>query len=165
MEARVLVLCAALALAGCGADGEPQADQPPAVRETSEHFGFIRSVDTASDPVVIEFDEAEWLTGEAAQEAAQEDGAIAPGDPVPNDYYIRNPDQSTRPYELAPDAEVTATRCLLCRDGKPGNLTDFLRSFSKRGQTYADAYRGSDSQYWLTIEEQVVVGIDEQYRP
>jgi hypothetical protein len=33
------------------------------------------------------------------------------------------------------------------------------------GQTYADDYRGAQSQYWITVEEQFVVTIDEQYRP
>ncbi len=157
---------AVLLLAGCGGeDGEPGADAPSPGLETSTHFGFIRSVDTSTDPVTIEFDEAQWLTGEAAQEAAEKDGAIGPGEAVPNDYYIRNPDTSTRPWELAPDAKVTATRCPLCRGGKPGKLADFLASFSKRGQTYADDYRGAQAQYWITVEEQFVVTIDEQYRP
>lgn len=157
---------AAMLLVGCGGDGgEPGSDSPPPGLETSTHFGFIRSVDASIDPVTIEFDEAEWLTGEAAQQAAEKDGVIEPGQSVPNDYYIRNPDKSTRPWELAPDAKVTATRCQLCRGGKPGKLADFLASFSKRGQTYADDYRGAESQYWITVEEQFVVAIDEQYRP
>ncbi len=157
---------AALALVGCGGeDDEPRADSPPPGLETSEHFGFIRSVDTSIDPVTIEFDEAEWLSGEAAQQAAEQDGVVAPGEPVANDYYVRNPDKSTRPWELAPDAKVTATRCEPCRGGKPGKLEDFLASFSKRGQTYADDYRGAESQYWIVVEEQLVVSIDEQYRP
>ena len=35
----------------------------------------------------------------------------------------------------------------------------------KTGQTYADPYRGRESQYWLTIEDGAVVAIDEQYVP
>ncbi len=165
MKACVIAVVASL-LVGCGGDDrELGADSPPPVLETSTHFGFIRSVDTSIDPVTIEFDEAEWLTGEAAQKAAVEDGELEPGQPVANDYYIRNPDKSTRPWELAPDAKVTATRCQLCRGGKPGKLEDFLASFSKRRQTYADDYRGAESQYWIVVEEQLVVSIDEQYRP
>jgi hypothetical protein len=60
-------------------------------------------------------------------------------------------------------AAVTANRCCLCRDGKPGNLADFLRGFAQKGHTYDDDSRGAESQYWLTLEDGVVVAIDEQY--
>lgn len=132
---------------------------------TAERFGYIRSVDASTEPATLEFDEAEWLSGETARAAAEADGAIQPGDPVPNDYYVRNPDPSTRRLEVAPDAAITAIRCQLCRGGKPGNLPDFLAAFAKTGQTYADEYRGAESQYWLTIEGERVLSIDEQYRP
>ena len=90
---------------------------------------------------------------------------MQPGEPVPNDYYIRNPDKSTETLPIATDAEITARRCPLCRNGQPGNLDDFLGSFMKKGQTYADPYRGAESLYWLTIEDGTVVAIDEQYVP
>jgi hypothetical protein len=94
------------------------------------------------------------------------DGAIPPGEPVPNDYYVRNPDKSTRAYEIAPDAAVTATRCDLCRGGKPGELAAFLAAFSEEPpETYAADYRGARSQYWLRIEDGRVLSIDEQYVP
>jgi hypothetical protein len=159
MTFRLCVALGLLALLGCGgSDGsEPLA--------AAEQFGYIRSVDPAAEPPTLEFDEAEWLTGEAAQQAAEADGAISRGDPVPNDYYVRNPDNSTRRLEIATDVAVTAIRCQLCRGGKPGRLEDFLASFSKGGQTYADDYRGAESQYWLTIEGGRVLAIDEQYRP
>ena len=90
---------------------------------------------------------------------------MPPGEAVPNDYYIRNPDKSTRTLLVATDAEITARRCGLCRHGQPGNVDDFLGSFMKKGQTYADPYRGAESLYWLTIEDGTVVAIDEQYVP
>jgi hypothetical protein len=159
--------CAVLVLAGCGGKGggSPEASgtstQPPA----AEHFGYIRSVSTAGPTATLAFDEAEWLTGEEAQRAAEEDGAVPPGEPVPNDYYVRNPDKATETLPVAADADITARRCELCRKGKPGNVADFLAAFMKTGQTYADPYRGADSQYWLTIEDGTVVAIDEQYTP
>lgn len=166
MAVRLCVVIGLLVLAGCEGtnEGEPIADDPIAI-QTAERFGYIRSVDASTEPATLEFDEAEWLSGEAAQQAAEADGAIEPGDSVPNDYYVRNPNESTRRLEIAADAAVTAIRCQLCRGGKPGNLTDFLASFSKRGQTLGDDYRGAESQYWLTIEDGRVLSIDEQYRP
>ena len=131
----------------------------------AEHFGYIRSVSTAGPAATLAFDEAEFLTGDAAQKAAEADGAVEPGEHVPNDYYIRNPDKTTRVLRIANDAQITAKRCELCRHGRDGQLGPFLASFMQGRQTYADPYRGRYSQYWLTIRDGVVVAIDEQYLP
>jgi hypothetical protein len=169
MAYRALAACVLLVLTACGSgDSPPEAGLTTyggAAIRTAEQFGFIRSVDISAEPATLEFDDAEWLTGDAAQKAAVEDGELEPGQPVANDYYIRNPDKGTRTLEVDSDAEVTATRCQLCRGGKPGNVGDFLASFSQKGQTYNDDYRGAESQYWLTIENDIVLAIDEQYRP
>ena len=157
--------------AGEGASPEPtqsqastQTTSPPAPTPV-EHFGYIRSVSTAGPVATLAFDEAQFLTGQEAQKAAEEDGAVPPGEPVPNDYYIRNPDKTTRTLRIANDAEITAKRCQPCRNGQPGRLGPFLASFMKGRQTYADPYRGKYSLYWLTIENGEVVAVDEQYVP
>ena len=161
--------CLLLVVAGCGGDDgdSPEASATTTSKSASaERFGYIRSVSTAGPTATLAFDEAEFLTGEEAQRAAEEDGKVPPGEPVPNDYYVRNPDKSTETLRVAADAEITARRCHLCRDGKPGNLEDFLAAFMDPSpKTYADPYRGAKSQYWLTIEDGAVVAIDEQYVP
>ena len=163
-----LVACALLLAAGCGGYGDDSSDASGTTTTkpaTAERFGYIRSVSTAGPTATLAFDEAEFLNGVEAQRAAEEDGAIPPGEPVPNDYYVRNPDKSTKTLRVAADAEITARRCSLCRDGQPGSVDDFLASFMEEAQTYADPYRGAKSQYWLTIEDGTVVAIDEQYVP
>jgi hypothetical protein len=170
---RLLLTCAALVLfaAACGGGEEEKASQTPPPTTTlpgkgpAEHFGYIRSVSTMGPVATLAFDEAEFLTGDEAQNAAEEDGVVPPGEPVPNDYYIRNPDKTTRTLRIADDAKITAKRCQLCRGGKPGELGPFLASFSKGRQTFAGPYRGKYSLYWLTIEDGEVVTIDEQYVP
>jgi hypothetical protein len=122
-------------------------------------------VSSAGPTATLAFDEAEFLTGKEAQKAAEEDGVVPPGEPVPNDYYIRNPDKTTKTFPIANDASITAKRCPLCRHGKPGQLEPFLASFMQGRQTYADPYRGKYSLYWLTVENGRVVAIDEQYVP
>jgi hypothetical protein len=171
----MLPLLAVVLLAGCGGD-ERASTEPggttsatPALPSTTptppELFGYIRSVSTAGPTATLAFDEAEFLTGDAAQNAAEDDGVVRPGEPIPNDYYVSNPDKTTRVYPIAATAAITARRCNLCRHGSSGNLEDILASFMKTGQTYADPYRGRESQYWLTIEDGTVVAIDEQYVP
>jgi hypothetical protein len=173
LAVRALLLSLALLAAGCGggrketAAPEPTQTQPapPPGPSPAEHFGYIRSVSTAGPAATLAFDEAQFLTGDAAQTAAEEDGVVAPGEAVPNDYYIRNPDKTTRTLRIANDAKITAKRCPLCRNGQPGQLAPFLASLMKRRQTYADPYRGEYSLYWLTVTDGEVTAIDEQYVP
>ena len=172
MRRLAILVAAVLILAGCGGSEESSPETSGTTTGTTtqaqaagEQFGYIRSVSTAGPAATLAFDEAEFLTGDEAQRAAEEDGVVQPGEPVPNDYYIRNPDKTTQTLPIATDAKITARRCSLCRKGQPGDLEDFLASFMKTGQTYADPYRGAKSQYWLTIENGTVVAIDEQYVP
>ena len=163
-----LLACVLVVVVGCGGYGDDSSDASGTTTTkptAAERFGYIRSVSTAGPTATLAFDEAEFLTGDEAQRAAEEDGATPPGEGVPNDYYVRNPDKSTETLRVAADAEITARRCPLCRKGQPGNVDDFLASFMETGQTFADPYRGAESQYWLTIEDGAVVAIDEQYVP
>ena len=52
------------------------------------------------------FDRAEFLTGAAAQRAAEADGVVEPGEPVPNDYYIRDPDMGIEQLFVDPNARI-----------------------------------------------------------
>jgi hypothetical protein len=175
LAVRVLLLSFALIAPGCGGGGADKAAPEPRQPSTqpaptpgpspTERFGYIRSVSTAGPAATLAFDEAEFLTGDAAQKAAEEDGVVAPGETVPNDYYIRNRDQTTQTLRIANDAKITAKRCPLCRHGRDGQLDPFLASFMKRRQTFADPYRGKYSLYWLTIRNGEVAAIDEQYVP
>jgi len=173
----VLLLSLALVAAGCGGGGADKAAPDPTQTQTSsqpapapgpspaEHFGYIRSVSTAGPAATLAFDEAQFLTGDAAQKAAEEDGVVAPAETVPNDYYIRNPEETSQTLRIADDAKITAKRCPLCRHGRDGQLGPFLASFMKGRQTFADPYRGKYSLYWLTIRDGQVAAIDEQYVP
>lgn len=169
MGRSALLACALLVAAGCGGYGDDSSDASGTTTTkptANERFGYIRSVSTAGPTATLAFDEAEFLTGEEAQRAAEEDGKVPAGDPVPNDYYIRNPDKSTETFRIAADAKIMARRCHLCRDGQDGNLEDFLAAFMDPSpKTLGDPYRGAESQYWLTIEDGAVVAIDEQYVP
>lgn len=65
-----------------------------------EWFGFVKS----SSATGIEFDLACWFTGQAAVDAAAEDGEESP---PPNDYYIRNDNPLIRSLGVSSEAEVT----------------------------------------------------------
>jgi hypothetical protein len=155
----VSAVSAVLVAAGCGTNGSPVAD--------GRHFGYLKSVDASSTPSTVELDVAAFLSGEEANAAAAEDGVIAEGEFVPNDYYIRNEDKSVVTLDVAPDVRVTHIQCPdSCTDGISGDLDTFAASFGDTGEkTLLDEYRGAQSQYWITVRDGGVVAIDEQYLP
>ena len=158
----VLLVCAA---AGCGSESGSAPGGGPAA--DGRHFGFVKAVNASATPAALDIDIAEFLSGEEANAAAEEDGAIAKGEGVPNDYYIRNEEKDVVTLEVARDVRVTHIQCPnSCADGIPGEFDGFAASFADTGEkSLADEYRGSESQYWITVRDGVVVAIDEQYLP
>jgi hypothetical protein len=153
----VAIALAALAQPACGDEGP--------VRE-ERLFGFILDVDDSRSPAVLLFDPAEWLTGDAADGAAAEDGVIAPGEEVPNDYYIRNPDLGEETVRLALEDDVEIV--LTFWRGNPGDESlvdaETFAGFFDRGADEQDAMLQS-FPYWLRVEGGVVVRIRQQYVP
>jgi hypothetical protein len=167
-------LLAAVVLGGCGGEDAPVAEvTAPTTTELvspladGRYFGYIRGLVGQGDSPVIEFDRADFLTGDEAYEAALADGAIAPGEPVSNDYYIRNTDRSVVRLSVGSQARVTVVSCpASCTEGAQGDLADFLASLVYPGEkTLADKYRGTSSQYWIVVSSGLVEQIDEQYVP
>lgn len=167
-------------LAACGAGGSmPSAADsqgtdvilPSTVRTTGwsspaeisgdgRYFGLIRTATV--DPPSIAFDIVQTFGGEDANRASAEDGGEVP---VSNDHYERNPDERTVVLELAPDAWTP--KGPLLGEQTRAELGEFLASFAETGdQTDLNSdFRGTHSQYWVTIRDERVVRIDEQYFP
>jgi hypothetical protein len=140
-------------------DGEPSAEP---VIEDGRHPVFLVALDVAARSVT--FDVIQFLTGDAAKAAYEEDVPEDPDVGPPNDYWIRNVSPRLRTLPLASDVTVTVVRL-----GEPSGadavpwtldeLPDHLAS-----QSGADDRLGWNP-YWLTVEDGVVVAIDEQYLP
>lgn len=176
MRVRAAVAVAVLlGLAACGdattpgitPSGQPSAGPTvsPAI-EDGRHFGWVRSVDLGG--ATLEFDRAEFLTGDEANEAAEEDGVVSPGEGVPNDYYIRNPDTSTVTIRLglAPgiEPELVVVDWGNCCESTSGELEPWAESFDDP-EYDGGAYRGDGSPYWVTVVGRAVVKVEEQYLP
>ena len=113
-------------------------------------FGYVDST-TASE---ITFDLACWFDGDAAVDAASEDGEESP---PPNDYYIRNDDDT---LEAVPVASST-TVSWLADTGDPSTQTD---------GTFGEWMALRDSRIdqpglWLTVRDGQIVEIVEQFVP
>ncbi|MBV9369932.1 MAG: hypothetical protein JO074_08885 [Frankiales bacterium] len=97
-------------------------------------FGYFHGpTGNTTTGVRLPLDEAQWLSGQAANDYARAHGMETP---VPNDYLVVDPDTSTTSYPLAPDARVTSVFELAGTE--PGNqrvvpvakLVEFLRDRS-----------------------------------
>ncbi len=89
------VLGAVLVLAGCS---DATGDQPtttttegvPPAIDDGTWFAFVTVGEDETGEMNLGLDLAEFLSGEEARQAAVEDGVIADGEDLPNDFYIDN---------------------------------------------------------------------------
>jgi hypothetical protein len=197
-----LLACIALALAGCGGEeggsaegsggttssvatttepGPPttfpkSGSSPPKISGDGRYFGYIRSANAADD--TIDFDVAQFFNGESVQKAAEEDGAVQPGEAVPNDHYERNPEQDVETLTLAQDVVINAappasflmryvarSERLKCERGaSPMACTQLPLTREAFFSATKDIPEGGIPA-WVTIREDLVERVDEQYFP
>jgi hypothetical protein len=130
----------------------PQGD----VLEDGRHFALVRSLaPPAVGSAQMELDLAHWFDGDAADAAAAEDGVIAPGGQVENDYYIRNVSDRMRVMPVAGDAATQVVDWDNCCELVPSTVD----ALAARG------FDGGRDAFWLTVQGGMVVGLDEQFRP
>jgi hypothetical protein len=138
----------------------PSTPQPEL--EDGRHFGYIKSVDFAPSRAMLTFDLAYLLTGEEANREAAKRGYPTP---VDNDYFIVNDNPKLRTLPLADDVELRLLDWKRCCDTLfSGDLRRFAASF-ERTKYPAGNYKGKFSAYELTVEDGLVVEIDEHYLP
>ncbi len=114
-----------------------------------EWFGFVLATSAGG----IEFDLACWFTGQAAIDAAAEDGEESP---PPNDYFVRNQNTQTRSLAVSPDVLV-----LWYPTGDPTSEEEV--SFPEWVEGVAG--RGFQFGVWLDVIDGEVLGIREQWVP
>ena len=107
--------------------------------EDDRRFGQLHAAYVAPDEVV--FDEMELVEGDT------DDGA----------YTVRNPSGTTVALAVAPDVAVTAVDC-----GRSGCVEGVKVEYAALTRRLAGG-DGTSSYFWLTIDDGVVLRIDEQY--
>jgi len=151
------------------------AEQAPAASSgQTVMYGHIRSLIRKGGRFEMRFDPAWWLHGVAAERAAVEDGVLAPGDPVPNDYYIVEEGHRLLTFVVASGAPVS----ILTRgSGGVGSTTitvpelaQLLRGKNpKRRPVYAPLRGfGKAFGFWILIGNKypnAVRSVDQQYQP
>ncbi len=129
-------------------------------------YGHIKSLVRTGDHYELRFDPAQFLSGESANKAAAEDGAVEPGQPVPNDNYVVDEGHRVFTY-LAPD---DATVTVLTSSGDPAQLgatSVTVAELTKivNGKSDVKLYEPLDTGVWITVDGDSVRAVDQQYRP
>lgn len=142
-------------------EAKPRLAGPPA---SMTQYGYVRSLTRAGNAYRLRFDPALWLSGETANRAAREDGVIAPGEAVPNDYYIRNESRRQLTYLVPHGARVTI---VAQRSGGPRSIRISVAQLATitRGGSIGIRLYGRALGYWTRVEGDRVVRLDQQYQP
>jgi hypothetical protein len=130
----------------------------PPVLPDGRHFVFVKKLQGTPPTATLTFDLAEFLTGEAAAQAAAEHGDESP---PPNDYYIVNDNPKLRTMAVAPNVTIQAIDWTNCCELTDVPYTDWAASLTAP----TDALHGAGSQYWITVAGDLIVSIEDQYLP
>ena len=105
-------------------------------------------------------------SGITANEAAAEDGAVDPGQPVPNDNYAVDESHRVLTYYVSPTAHVTVlanntTGILSTPIGVP-ELAEIVANGKSSKHTLLEPL---DSGVWIRVHVDTVCALDQQYKP
>jgi hypothetical protein len=127
-------------------------------------YGHIKSLQRSGDHYELGFDPAWFTSGITANTAAAEDGAVDPGQPVPNDNYVVDESHRVLTYIVPDDARVT----ILTPSGNPLYATPSSVAELDRivnGGSHRPLFEPLDSGMWIRVHVDAVCSLDQQYRP
>ena len=123
-------------------------------------FGYLKSLKKKGSGYELRFDPALFLSGETANAAAAEDGAVEPGEPVPNDYYVVDEGHRLLTYRVPADAKLTVVAL------GPKNIPVTIEALAKMvAGKQAAPWLPLASGFWLRSHIDTVRSLDQQYRP
>ena len=131
-------------------------------------FGHITALTPKGDHLELRFDPAWFTSGLTANTAAAEDGAVAQGEPVPNDNYVVEEGHRSLMYVLPATAEVTvlAKGAALGDNGFPSapiTVSELARIVN--GGAHRPLFEPLDSGVWIRVHVDTVCSVEQQYRP
>jgi hypothetical protein len=145
---------------GAATSASPTSPSGEPVLEDGRHPVYLTDIDKAAR--TVEFDLIQFLTGDEATAAYIEDHPDDPGGP-PNDYYIVNDNPRLRRLSVAENVQVTVL------DWEGGFKPQVIAFADLPAQLAADLVPDDDriwpSPFWLTVNDDTVTAIEEQYIP
>ena len=123
-------------------------------------FGHIESLVRKGSGYELRFDPALLLTGETASVAAAADGAVPPGEPVPNDNYVVDEAHRLFTYRVPSNARVT----VLAKSPESTPITVAELAQIVAGD-HEPLWEPIDTGFWLRVRIDTVRSLDQQYHP
>jgi hypothetical protein len=162
----VVATVAAVVFAALYFTKEPESDAAATEQCGDRIFGHISSLTAKGDHYELRFDPAWFTSGVTANTAAAEDGAVEPGEPVPNDNYSVEEGHRLLTYLVPADAEVT----VLTRQGDQANFGATPITVSELAQLVQGAepvvlFEPLDSGVWIRVDIDTVCRLEQQYQP
>lgn len=127
-------------------------------------FGYVKSLKPKGSGYVMRFDPALLLSGITANTAAAEDGAVPPGEPVPNDNYRVN--ESRRAYTFLVPANTRVT--VVTGGGGPvGSTAIDVAELARivNGGKHLKLFEPLKTGVWIRYRIDTVRSIEQQYQP
>jgi hypothetical protein len=166
-----LAAIAAILAAGCGSTKtvtktvtvEAAAKSGVGAPLERVEFGYIKSLVPKGSRYVMRFDPAWFLSGETANVAAAEDGAVEPGQPVPNDNYIVDEGHRLLTYIVPASARVT----VLAEgpNGTPISVAQLAQIVKGKNPLSRPLFEPITTGFWIRVRIDTVRSLDQQYHP
>jgi len=171
----LLVAVVLVVAAGCGGtktvtetvtdtvtvDGtQKQGAGPPEVRW---EYGYVESLTAEGSGYVMRFDPALLLSGETANVAAAEDGAVDPGQPVPNDNYVVDEGHRLLTYRVPADAKVTVLT--ESPTGSPITVEQLAELVAGKDPLGKPLFEPLTTGFWIEYRIDTVRSLEQQYKP
>jgi hypothetical protein len=170
-RALLVLICLSVAAAGCG--GTKTVTRTVTVSATAKtgvgppgqmvQFGHIKSLKLKGTRYVMRFDPEWFLTGVTANTAAAEDGAVSPGEPVPNDNYRVDEGHRLLTYLVPSNARVSVLTQGSNLSGTPITVAQLAEIVA--GKKPVQLFEPISTGFWIQINIDTVRSIKQQYIP
>ncbi len=130
-------------------------------REVVE-YGYIKSLESKASAFELRFDPAWLLTGKTANQAAFEDTGSSD---VPNDNYVVNESTRAYTYIVPANAQVRVLTQGSNLSGTPITVAQLAQLANGKNPLPKPLFEHISTGFWVTIRNDKVESLEQQYRP
>ncbi|KYN75980.1 hypothetical protein A0J52_16535 [Clostridium sporogenes] len=137
--------------------------------KNGKQIGFINGIYEQNGKRYLKFDEVEFFKNKDANDRTAEREVIKDGKKeylldgrVTDDYYLRNNDNTLEDYEISQNVQVYVCKYHI---DKNINTIDLQRINYEKFKTLDNVYGQGNALFYIYVEDNVIVKIQEQFRP